>query len=102
MKSIKNHKVKRFRNYFYLGNQYKHEFRKQMRMFIIFTLGFTIAFSWRETIFDLSEAFVKLVTKTTNPNAASIEASVFITVICALLIFLTARWLRDRPPIHRH
>jgi len=93
-------KKRKIRNYFYLGNQYRHEFRKQMRMFIIFTLGFTIAFTWRETIFDLSKALVAWVTNTNNPNTTSIGASVFITIVCALLIFLTARWLRDKPRRH--
>ncbi len=90
-------KKRRIRNYFYLGNQYRQEFRKQMRMFIIFTLGFTIAFTWRETIFDLSKALIVWLTHPTNPNATSVWASVFITIICAFLIFLTTRWLRDKP-----
>ena len=95
-------KKRKFRNYFYLGNKYKREFRKQMRMFVIFTLGFTIAFTWRETIFDLSKALVRWISNTTNPNATSIWASVFITLICTLLIFLTARWLRDKPIKYSH
>jgi len=65
-------------------------------MFIIFTLGFTIAFTWRETIFDLSKSLVQWLANTNNPNAISIWASVFITIICAALIFLTAKWLRDK------
>lgn len=94
-------KKRKLKNYFYLGNQYRSEFKKQMRMFLIFTLGFTIAFTWRETIFDLSKSFVKWLTHSNGTNATSIWASVFITIVCVILIFLTARWLRDKPPVHR-
>jgi hypothetical protein len=95
-------KKRKFKNYFYLGNHYRQEFRKQMRLFIIFTLGFTIAFTWRETVFDLSKSLVNLIAHPTNPNATSIWASVFITIVSALLIFLTAKWLRDKHPAYRH
>jgi asparagine N-glycosylation enzyme membrane subunit Stt3 len=100
MSPLENRKIKNFRNYFYLGNKYREEFRKQMRMFIIFTLGFTIAFTWRETIFDLSKSFVNWITHSTNPNAVSVWASVFITFLCLILIFLTTRWLRDKREYH--
>jgi len=49
---------KRVSNYFYIGQKYKEEFRKQVRAIITFTLGFTIAFAWRETIFDISKPFM--------------------------------------------
>jgi hypothetical protein len=86
---------RRLSNYFYLGSNYKAEFRKQMRLIIVFTLGFTIAFSWRETIFDLSKSFVQWISGIKNANSSSIWASVFITIVSLLLIFLTAKWLKE-------
>ncbi len=84
--------------YFYVGSKYKNEFRKQMRSFIVFTLGFTIAFSWRETIFDGSKNFIKWLTGTSN--SGSFGASIFITLVSILLIFMTTNWLKERHPIH--
>jgi hypothetical protein len=87
---------RRLSNYFYLGSNYREEFRKQMRLIIVFTLGFTIAFSWRETIFDLSKSFVQWIAGIKNANASSIWASVFITIVSLFLIFLTAKWLKEK------
>lgn len=84
--------------YFYVGSKYRTEFRKQMRTFIVFTLGFTIAFSWRETIFDGSKKIVKWLTGTNK--SGSFGASIFITLVSVLLIFLTAQWLKDKHPAH--
>lgn len=81
-------------NFFYVGHKYKEEVRKQIRMFIIFTLAFTIAFTWRETIFDLSKSFIQLIAGVEGSNAQSIWASIFITVISILLIFLTSRYFK--------
>ena len=80
-------------NYFYLGQNYK----KELRLVVVFTLGFTIAFAWRETIFDLSKSFISWLIGS-NGAGASAWASVFITLLCLILIFLTTRWLRDKRP----
>lgn len=83
-------------NYFYLGSNYRSEFRKQVRMFVTFTLGFTIAFAWRETIFDLSESFVQWISGIKESNSSSFWASIFITGVALLLILITTRWLKDK------
>ena len=83
-------------NYFYVGGKYKDEVRKQIRAFFIFTLAFTIAFSWRETTLRVSESIMGKLLGVTNPHAQSVWASVFITVVCLFLIFLAAKWLKDK------
>jgi hypothetical protein len=64
-------------------------------MIITFTLGFTIAFTWRETLFDISKSFVQWLSGIKENNSASFWASMFITFLSIFLIFITARWLKE-------
>jgi len=64
-----------------------------MRLFITFTLGFTIAFTWRQTLFDISQSFVRLITHIENSSTSSILTSVFITIISVAILIITASLL---------
>jgi hypothetical protein len=88
---------KKIKNFFVRGERFKREFRKQIRSLIIITLGFTIAFTWRQTLFDVSEAFVQLLINIENPTTSSILTSTFMTLVAIALIYGTSYWLRDRP-----
>ncbi|MEK6760908.1 MAG: DUF5654 family protein [Nanoarchaeota archaeon] len=77
------------------GRSFRREFKRQIRLLIIITLGFTIAFTWRQTVFDLSLAFVKSMTNIRNDSELSILASLFITVLSVVLIYLVAHLLKD-------
>jgi hypothetical protein len=85
----------KFSNYTFVGSKYRNEFRKQIRSIIVFTLGFTIAFAWRETIFDWAKSFTEWITHSPG-EASSAGASIFITILCVLLIILTSYWLKDK------
>lgn len=96
------HKIKqKFSNYTFVGQNYKEEFRKQMRSIIVLTLGFSIAFAWREVIFDWSRSVVVWITHSKN-GGSSTGAALFITIISLLLIFLTSRWLKDKKNTSYH
>ena len=84
-----------FHRIFGTGRSFQCEFRKQLRLLIIITLGFTIAITWRQTIFDLSLAFVKAMTDISSDSELSILASLFITVLSVVLIYLAAHFLKD-------
>jgi len=84
------------RNYIGVDN-IKKEFRRQLRLLIIITLGFTIAFTWRQTIFDLSFVFVAFLTNIQNNTTLSILSSILITIVSVGLIYVTSYWLKDRP-----
>ena len=58
-------------------------------------LGFTIAFTWRQTIFDISQTFVHLITNIENSTALTILTSSFITLFSLGLIYLTSYFLKD-------
>lgn len=86
---------RKFKNFFYIGSKFKKEFKKQIRYLIIITLGFTIAFTWRQTIFDLSQSFIKSITHIENLESLSILTSLFITFFGILLIYLSAHFLKN-------
>ena len=88
---------KRISEYFIKGRRHKIEFKKQARMLIVVTLGFTIAFTWRQTIFDVSQSFVNLFLKIQNSSELSIITSSFITLISTILIYFTSYLLRENP-----
>jgi len=77
------------------GRRFKEEFKRELRTLIVFTLGFTIAFSWRQTIFDISQSFVQFITKIQNPNTSTVLTSVFITFLSIILIFIISHWLKN-------
>lgn len=82
-------------DYLVKGKKFQKEFKKQLRMLILFTLGFTIAFTWRQTIFDLSQALVMFFTDIKDSSVLSLLASVFITIVSVILIYLTSHYLKD-------
>ena len=85
----------KFFHFFVKGDRFKKEFRRQLRMIIIVTLGFTIAFTWRQTIFDLSESIINFFINVQNPGLSSILTSTFITLVSIILIYLAAHFLKD-------
>jgi len=86
---------KRLFNYFVKGRRFKKEFKRQLRMLIVITLGFTIAFTWRQTIFDISLSIIKFFTKVQNSSTLSILTSILITVVSLVLIYIASYYLRD-------
>ena len=76
------------------GKRFKREFRKELRLLIVITLGFTIAFTWRQTIFDLSQNFVQFITNVQSSALSTILTSTFITLLSVLLIRLTSHFLK--------
>ena len=76
------------------SDRFKTEFFKELRGMIILTLAFTIAFTWRQTFFDLAQEGVKFFINITNNATLSIVTSSVITVFCVFFIYLTARYMQ--------
>ena len=93
---------KKLKDHFLIGHLYEKDFRRQIRSFITITLAFGIAFSWRQTAFDVSEYIVRLVTHIQPGTASSIITSVFITMVSILLIYFTSYGLKDKYPTHSY
>jgi len=86
---------RRLFNFFVGGKKFKKEFRKQVRFLIVITLGFTIAFTWRQTIFDISQTMMQFFTKTQSSTLLSILTSVFITLLSLFFIYLASYFLKE-------
>lgn len=79
---------------FFVGSEHmKREFFKELRVLILFTLGFTIAFTWRQTIFDVMESIVLFFTHIQNDVSLSIATSTLTTAVCVFFVYLTARYM---------
>ncbi|MFH1307576.1 MAG: hypothetical protein ABIH72_01870 [archaeon] len=88
-------KFKKINHSLFTERNFKREFANQIRLLIVITLGFTIAFTWRQTVFDISLSFVRFITHIEDSSAASIVTSVFITIVSLIVIYLVAHWLKD-------
>lgn len=87
--------MKKVRHFFIGGENFREEFRKQARFLIILTLAFTIAFSWRQTVFDSVQTTVqKLFNMQGLPS--SFATSIAITVVSVVLIYITSHLLTKK------
>lgn len=89
--------MEKFRHAVIGGRNFRSEFKHQVRLIIIITLAFTIAFSWRETVFDLFTGLAKWLTDINNEESLSILASTLITITSIIIIYVTAHVLKDKP-----
>ena len=80
---------------FRVGRRFKKEFRRQIRMLIVVTLGFTIAFTWRQTTFDVSQSIVNFFITVESSSMSSVLTSMFITLSSLLLILLTSKLFKE-------
>jgi hypothetical protein len=87
-------KLKRF---IFGGENFKKEVKNQIRLLIIITLGFTVAFTWRQTIFDSTQSLVRLITDVQGAMSLSVLSSLIITIVSLILIWITSRLLMDGP-----
>jgi|GEM_PF-963773 len=95
--SLKMKKFKhRTHNYFIGGDQFKKEFISQLRFLIIVTLGFTIAFTWRQTIFDTTQSIVNFFLHLESSATLSILTSTTITITALFIILLTSKLLNPK------
>jgi len=76
---------------------FKQEFKKQIRFAITAAIGFTIAFSWRETVFDMFLNFTsRVLDLSIDHYSTKIYTAVLITLLGVLLIFFTSKILKDK------
>ncbi|MBU0957403.1 MAG: hypothetical protein KKF56_01185 [Nanoarchaeota archaeon] len=78
------------------SRSYKKEFKKQLRLAIAAAIGFTIAFSWRNVIFDSVHSLVQNIDKKTTVFQTQFTASLIITVVGVLFILLFSKLLKEK------
>jgi hypothetical protein len=84
-------------NIFETKRSFKLEFKRQLRMAITAAIGFSIAYAWRNAVFDGFENFVaRLLDVPTGHYLTEAYTAITITLAGVLLIFLTSKFLRDK------
>ena len=79
---------------FFIGSEHlEREFLKELRILILFTIGFTIAFTWRQTTFDVMESIVLFFVDIKSSATLSVVTSTTTTIFCILLVYLTSRYM---------
>ena len=75
---------------------FRLEFKRQMRLAIMAAVGFTIAFAWREAIFNFFQNFVsRFLDLDPQHYLSQAYTALAITVAGVILIFFTSKMLKD-------
>lgn len=76
---------------------FRAEFKRQIRLAITAAIGFTIAFAWRNAIFDSVLSFVsRALAVSENHYLTEIYAAIAVTIFGVFLITITSRFLGER------
>jgi hypothetical protein len=76
---------------------FRQEFKRQVRLAVTAAIGFTIAFAWREAIFQSFENLVGRVLDLAPEHfTTQIYTAISITVAGVLLIILTSKILKEK------
>jgi hypothetical protein len=76
---------------------FRQEFKKQIRFAITAAIGFTIAFSWREAVFDMFLNFTsRILDLSIEHYSTKIYTAIAVTIFGVLLIFLTSKLLKEK------
>lgn len=74
---------------------FRREFRRQIRLAIVAAIGFTVAFAWRNAIYDGLRDFVARFAQSTGTLLTEVYTALFITVLGVALIYITSRLLKE-------
>ena len=75
---------------------FKKEFKRQIKLAIIAAVGFTVAFSWREAIFNTFENFVsRFLDVPLEHYLTKTYTALAITIFGVVLIIVTSKMLKD-------
>jgi hypothetical protein len=78
------------------SRSFKKEFRRQLRFAITAAIGFTVAFAWRNAIYDTLHNFVsRILDISPTQYTSEVYSAIAITVLGVILIFVTARILKE-------
>ena len=75
---------------------FRQEFKRQLRLALTAAIGFTVAFAWREAIFSFFQNITSRILDVEQGHYLSqTYTSLLITLVGVLLIFISAKMLRD-------
>jgi len=75
---------------------FRKEFRHQIRLAIVAAIGFSVAFAWRNAIFDAFQSFVaRFLDIESGHYLTEIYTAVAITLAGVILILITSKLLKE-------
>lgn len=75
---------------------FRKEFRRQIRLAVVAAIGFSVAFAWRNAIFNTFQSFVtRFLDIEVGHYLSEVYTATAITLAGVLLILLTSKMLKD-------
>lgn len=81
---------------FGIKKSYKKEFKRQIRFAIIAAVGFTIAFAWRNAIYNSTSTLISKITDTAEVILTEVYTALFITFVGVLFLLLSSKILKEK------
>ena len=82
---------------FKTSRSFKIEFKRQIRLAVVAAIGFTIAFAWRNAVFDSLESYVsRIMDIPLGHYTTEVYTAIAMTILGVLVIFITSKLLKDR------
>ncbi len=78
------------------NKSFKKEFKKQLRFAITAAIGFSIAYAWRNAIYDSMQNYVaRILDVVPNHYLTEVYTALTLTALGVLLIFITSQILSE-------
>jgi hypothetical protein len=75
---------------------FRREFKRQLRLAIVAAIGFTVAFAWRNAVYDTFQNWIaRILDVTPQHYTTETYTALGITLFGVLAIFITSRILRE-------
>jgi hypothetical protein len=75
---------------------FRHEFKRQLRLAIVAAIGFTVAFAWRNAVYDTFQNWIaRLLDLAPQHYTTETYTALGITLIGVLAIYISSRILRE-------
>lgn len=80
-----------------VSKSFKKEFKRQIRFAIVAAVGFTIAFAWRNAVFEAFRNYIaRIMDLAPEHYTTEVYTALAITFIGVLAIFLSSKILKER------
>ncbi|MEM4259209.1 MAG: DUF5654 family protein [Candidatus Pacearchaeota archaeon] len=78
------------------SRSFRTEFKRQVRLALVAAIGFTIAFAWRNAVFDAFESYVsRLMDIPLAHYMTEIYTAIAITLVGVIVILFTSKLLKE-------
>jgi ADP-heptose:LPS heptosyltransferase len=75
---------------------FRKEFKRQIRLALVAAIGFTVAFAWKEAVFDTFQSFIaRFLDVPKDQYLSETYTALAITLAGVLAIFITSKILRE-------